>query len=299
MTITTRNYGKPGDFELVSQFLIHHYLPENRDGNWLQPTWEYMHSHPSLDEASLGRIGIWENNGEITAVVNYESSLGEAFFQLHPQAKAIKPDLLDYAERNLYGTRDSGEKYLQAFINDIDQEFLEIVQARGYEHIPERDRPMMKFRISSSLPEIELPDGFRLKSLEEENNLVKIHRVLWRGFNHPGEPPQEEIEGRIKMQSGPNYRHDLNIVVEAPNGYFVAYSGLWFKPVNRYAYVEPVATDPDYRRLGLGRAAVLEGIRRCGIEGATVAYVGSDQAFYHSLGFEPVYTSQCWQIVFG
>ena len=298
MTITFRNYGRPNDFELISQFLIRHYLPNNRDGNWLQPTWEYMHSHPSLDEGSLPRIGIWEEDSEVTAVAHYESSLGEAFFQRHPQAKAIKPDLLDYAEKKLYGTRASGEKYLQAFINDFDQEFIEIVQARGYKHIPRRDRPLMKFTIPTLFPEIELPVGFQVKSLADDNDLVKIHRVLWRGFNHPGEPLEDEIDGRIKMQSGPNYRHDLNIVVEAPDGFFVAYSGLWFEPVNRYAYVEPVATDPDYRRMGLGRAAVLEGIRRCGVDGATVAYVGSDQAFYLSLGFEPVFTSQCWEKIF-
>ena len=96
------------------------------------------------------------------------------------------------------------------------------------------------------------------------------------------------------MQSGPNFRRDLNIVVEAPHGYFVSYSGTWFEGSNRIAYVEPVATDPDYRRRGLGRAAVLEGIRRCGELGATVAYVGSDLAFYMAIGFEKMHTSQCW-----
>lgn len=44
-------------------------------------------------------------------------------------------------------------------------------------------------------------------------------------------------------------------------------------------YVEPVATDPDYRRMDLGKAAVLEGIRRCGELGAEVAYVGSVKDF--------------------
>jgi len=33
---------------------------------------------------------------------------------------------------------------------------------------------------------------------------------------------------------------------------------------------------------------VLEGIRRCGALGATCAYVGSDQPFYLSLGFEVI-----------
>ena len=66
------------------------------------------------------------------------------------------------------------------------------------------------------------------------------------------------------------------IVVEAPDGRFVSYCGMWYEPVHSIAYVEPVATDPDYRRMGLGRAAVMEGIRRCGALGATEAWVGSD-----------------------
>jgi predicted N-acetyltransferase YhbS len=74
----------------------------------------------------------------------------------------------------------------------------------------------------------------------------------------------------------------------------VAFGGLWFDPVNRFGYVEPVATDPDYRRMGLGTAAVLEGIRRCGELGATVAYVGTDTPFYLVMGFKKLFTLNCW-----
>jgi predicted N-acetyltransferase YhbS len=96
------------------------------------------------------------------------------------------------------------------------------------------------------------------------------------------------------MQTGPHFRKDLTIVVETPNGDFVAFSGLWFDPVNRFGYVEPVATDPDYRRMGLGTAAVLEGIRRCGELGATVAYAGTDMPFYLDMGFKKLFTMNCW-----
>ena len=78
-----------------------------------------------------------------------------------------------------------------------------------------------------------------------------------------------------------------------------AFAGLWFEPVNRFGYVEPVATDPDYRRMGLGTAAVLEGIRRCGELGAAVAYVGSGQPFYLAMGFRTLYTQRCWMRTFG
>ena len=127
------------------------------------------------------------------------------------------------------------------------------MQARGYHRLPDEDRGMLRYAIPAPFPPIRLPDGFRLQSLQEDNDLRKIDRVLWRGFNHPGEPPAGGEADRRKMQSVPRFRKDLNIVAVAPGGQFAAYAGLWFDPTNRLAYVEPVATDPDYRRLGLGK----------------------------------------------
>jgi predicted N-acetyltransferase YhbS len=69
---------------------------------------------------------------------------------------------------------------------------------------------------------------------------------------------------------------------------------MWYEPINRIAYVEPVATNPDYRRMGLGKAAVWEGIRLCGNLGATVAYVGSELEFYQAIGFRKRFDSSCW-----
>jgi GNAT superfamily N-acetyltransferase len=98
------------------------------------------------------------------------------------------------------------------------------------------------------------------------------------------------------MFDTPKGRRDLKIVVEAPapGGPFVAFCGMFYEPTNRFAYVEPVATDPKYRRMGLGKATVQEGIRRCGALGATVAFVGNDLPIYRSVGFQKVYVSECW-----
>jgi GNAT superfamily N-acetyltransferase len=295
MPVRVRPYKGFEDFLAVSDFLIRYFQPGNRDGNWLQPTWEYMHTHPYLEEEALDRIGIWEDGKEIVAVAHYEHRLGEAFFELHPAYVYLKADLLAFAEKHLYATSEDGALYLNAYINDFDTAFGSIAKSQGYERHEKHDRPMSSFPIPSPFPPIVLPEGYRLKSLEEDNDLRKIHRVLWRGFNHPGEPPGEGIEGRKKMQSGPNFRKDLTIVVEAPDGNFASFCGMWYEATNRISYVEPVATDPDYRRMGLGKAAVLEGIRRCGALGATVAFVGTDMKFYLDMGFKKLFTACCWR----
>jgi GNAT superfamily N-acetyltransferase len=133
-------------------------------------------------------------------------------------------------------------------------------------------------------------------SLADDCDWAKVHRVLWRGFDHPGEPQvgEQEIEERRKMFDTPKGRRDLKIANQAPDGEFASFCGMFYEGDHRYAYVEPVATDPAYRRLGLGKAAVLEGIRRCAELGATVAYVGSDQPFYLSMGFEVLYNQERW-----
>jgi predicted N-acetyltransferase YhbS len=294
MSITLEQYS-PGSFAAVGELMMVHWQPGNKDGNWLQPAWEYMHTHPLLDKSALHKIGVWKDAGAIVGVAHYESGLGEVYFQIHPAYKHLRPAMLDYAEDHLCGEKD-GQRYSRVFVNDFDLELQDLVESRGYA----RDekyyaRPMSQFTIPRPFPPIHVPEGFKLKSLADENDLVKIHRVLWRGFDHEGEPPPEEIEWRRQMQSGPNFRHDLTIVVEhTATGNFVSFSGTWYEAVNKFAYVEPVATDPDFRRLGLGRAAVLEGIRRCGALGAKVAFVGADLEFYKAIGFTHLWTSNPW-----
>ena len=63
---------------------------------------------------------------------------------------------------------------------------------------------------------------------------------------------------------------------------------------NHVAYIEPVATDPDYRRMGLGKAAVLECVRRSSILGADVAWVGSGLEFYLAIGFKKMFDVFPW-----
>ena len=297
MNITFRNYDHAKDYALVSDFLIAHHRPGNLDGNWIEPMWEYMHFHPALDSSNMGRFGIWEDAGKISGVAHYEWHMGEAFFQFHPAHRHLRKEMLAYAESNLTGiSKKDGQKYLCVYVNDNDMEFVSLVKERGYERDPEGDRPMAKFDIPEPFPSIILPEGFHLKSLADDPDWAKVHRVLWRGFDHGDDVPmnEEEFESRRRMFDTPKARRDLKIVVESPDGNFAAFSGMFYEPTGRFGYVEPVATVPEYRRMGLGKAAVLEGIRRCGELGADMAYVGNELPIYTAIGFKKIHTSECW-----
>ena len=103
MSNEIRHYHGVDDYQLIGNFLVEHYQPGNRDGNWIEPAWEYIHGHPMLDSSALDKIGLWEVGGKLVAIAHYESNLGEAFFQFHPDYRNLRREMLDYAEENLYG----------------------------------------------------------------------------------------------------------------------------------------------------------------------------------------------------
>jgi len=289
---TLRGYGRAGDYDAVGDFLVRTYSTDGPHQNWTQPRWEYMHFHPYLDEASLARIGIWEAAGELVGVAHHEHRLGEVYVEVAPGWASLKPEMLDYATGNLAGTDGDGP-YVAVYIDDRDRAFCAAAAACGFSRTDKRAEATSVLALGASLPRGAVPVGFRVSDIQHDDDVLKLHRLLHRGFNHPGEPDPAELPGRRKMQSAPNYRKDLNVVVVAPNGDFVSLCGMWFEPVNRFAYVEPVCTDPDYRRRGLGRAAVLEALGRCARLGATVAYSGVLE-FYLSMGFRQAYIQHRW-----
>lgn len=293
MNTRFRFYNHAADYQRVGEFLVRTYSTAGEHINWLQPRWEYMHYHPGIKKVDLSSIGVWEAKGEIVAVVHLEHCMGTAYFEINPAYVALKSEMLAYAEEHLCAATEKG-KSLNIYINDRDDKFQALAEKMGYKKHAGFE-PMSHFLIPKSLPAIKLPDGFRLKSLAEDNDLRKLTRVIFRGFNHGNEAPDDGIKEREFMQSAPNYRKDLNIVVEGPDGNFVSYCGMWFEPVHRIAYIEPVCTDHDYRRMVLASATVLEGVRRCGKLGATVVYVGAIKPIYLSLGFQQIFNCSEWR----
>ncbi len=293
MGLIARRYEHESDYSRVGEFLVRTYRTSGSHVNWLQPRWEYMHHHGFIRNLDLRPIGIWETDGEIVGVVHPEHRQGTVYFELDPAHADLRREMLQYAEENLARASD-GTRTLRIFVNDSDGELERAARQKGYEKDGAHEE-MSRFDITGLVPEPPVPPGFRIASLADDDDFWKMHRLLWRGFNHEGEPPPDARADREFMQSAPNFRKDLNVVIVAPDGGFASYCGMWYEPSHRIAYVEPVATDPDFRRLGLGKAAVLEAIRRCGREGATVAYVGTAMPFYLSFGFRPMHRLSVWR----
>ena len=87
------------------------------------------------------------------------------------------------------------------------------------------------------------------------------------------------------------YNSERDLLVCAPDGRSAAACTIWLDPVNGVGLFEPVATHPDFRGRGLGKAVMPEGMRRmktAGMERAIVGFEPNNRAalaLYTSLGF--------------
>ncbi len=293
MAIYFRNYnaqaGITEDYYKVRKFFIKLGYAE-----FTYVRWDWMITHLGLDKSAVGRIGLWEDHGEVVGVATYDTVIGDCYCLALPQYAFLKKEMLLYAKKNL-----AKEGKSTVIISDQDLFFQAVAAGLGYVATPNREYDAA-FHLDETSTDYELPEGFHITTMKQTYDLYQYLRVLWKGFNHElnGEGPfqftKEKEEAAHNEMIRPNVDLNLKVAVVAPDGNFVSYCGMWYDPRAGFAVIEPVATDPDYRKKGMGKAAVLEGIRRVGELGAKVAYVGSAQQFYYSIGLRPFASSSIW-----
>lgn len=280
MSITFRNNGKLLDFA-DDYYKIREFLVKLNNPNYLPGRWDWMITHLWLDKTGLPKIGIWEDNGELVAVAMYDCSLGNAYFCVYSEYSFLKKEMLIYAKDNL-----NKEGSFFALISDQDSYFQNIACELGF--IPTSDGEYdIVYPINLDSISYKLPDGFRITSHDKEHQLIKSKTIL---------PPEKDIEDWSRMFLRPNVNLSLKIEVVAPNGDYVSGCGMWYDKGTEYALVEPVGTRDEYQRMGLAKAAVFEGIKRCGAIGAKKAVVCSNLQFYYSIGFRPCFKSTWWKM---
>ncbi|MGB9357817.1 MAG: GNAT family N-acetyltransferase [Acidimicrobiia bacterium] len=295
MSVTIRHYDHATDYHDVNDFLVETYIRGDTFANWLQPRWEYMHAHEYTQSLPIERFGVAEEHGEIVGIIHFEHDPALIYLQLRPDRRDTASDLLAYAGEHLGGDSTAFEREVIAlYVNDFDESLREVATAHGFRPSADHGEVHARYVLARKIPKAPLPRGFHLQSLADENDLAQIAGVLWRGFEHDGEVPESGPAAQGESQQTPGFRRDLTIVAVAPDGTYASYAGMWFVPENRVAYVEPVATDPAYRRMGLARAAVSEALRRVVDLGADVAWVGSDQPLYLDMGFTPQFRTDLW-----
>jgi len=282
------------DYNKVRSFLF-----ELDNHNYHFGRWDWMCMSIGagwVDPGDIGNVGIWEDNNKIVAISTYDSTLGSAYLVTQEGYGCLKEEMLIHAKENL---KKDGQ--FRVLVLEGDAELQEVASNQGF--FPTQDREWDSiFQINQEKLKYDLPKGFHITSFNEDFDIYKYGQSMWKGFNHEmnEEGPfsfywEKHADKYKRAWEHPNVDLGLKVFVVAPNGDFVSHCGMWYEAGSKTALVEPVATEPAYRKMGLGKAAVLEGIKRCGELGAERAFVGSAQQFYYNIGFTPYTISTWWK----
>lgn len=297
---------KEQDFLKIRDFLKNTMQTAPAQKNWMIDRWIFGRYWGQVMHGTFNTwpetVGIWEDeNNEIVAVVNSPGevlyrTVGEAFFQLSDRdfTDEFYVELVDYAESKFPLKTEQGS-FLKFTVNDDAYQIKNILKERGYILQDWKD-PMAYMEIHNNL-NVELPDGFKIADSNEVSDYQKgfAHGRAF-GYYKNYVPDDDDAEHCYRsLRKAPDYIPELDLSVLDSNGEIASFAGVWYDDQNRVAILEPVGTIPKYRRMGLAQAVIHEGINRARKLGANKVYVGSNQQFYLSIGFQVIYSKEKWQ----
>lgn len=306
-----RPYRPETDFLAVRDMLVRTNDPALPPINWNYVRWEYNRCFvapmlgadltlDSLENSIAGiraweqRITVWQQAERVVGAVLWEDTRpGPAWIQRDRGADALLPAMLTAAEETMKHPETGA---VQVIAYDHDAPLIAALRARGYAPGNEVDEVDSINPIGDELPPVVLPEGFALRSTADECDVERRREVFGRAFNHPDPKDWPSAYSYRCLMQAPSYRREQDLFTVAPDGTYASCCILWYDAPNHMGTLEPVGTRPEFRRMGLGRAVVTEAIRRAAALGATQVVVGSDQQFYHAIGFVKRWESRVWTL---
>ena len=277
-----KRFGK-SDYGAVCDFLIELSRSRRDHINWNWARFEWMYGHPSFDRSLADSIGLWWDGGRIVGAAIYDMYFGEAFCGALEDHGELYPEILRYACGEL-----GDESGLAVAIAEDCADELAAAERLGFAETDQLETVMAIELDALTAPA--LPEGYSFVCLDlAKDSPREIQWMFWQGFDHGDDLREfeEDLEKTLRADLEPRIHFDpfLSVAAADRSGQKSAYCCLWYCASTDYAYVEPVCTVPAHRGKGLGKAVVLEALRRARSLGAKRAYVISDNPFYEKLGF--------------
>ncbi|MGP4080672.1 GNAT family N-acetyltransferase [Pseudalkalibacillus sp. R45] len=207
---------------------------------------------------------------------------GELICQVHPKFPEVAKDVIDWF--------DKITKTIEQKVTVLEKETHLISALEDSLFKPSEQKPEVLNKISlDGCPfPVQLPDKFKgrhIKGSEDLTNRVAVHKAAF----HKTKVTEESY---VNVMNTYPYDSSLDWVIESPNGEFVASCLIWFDEVNKVGLLEPVGTDPRFRRMGLASSVcklALNALCDKGAKTAVVVCTSSDASeLYKSIGFQQI-----------
>ncbi len=302
MAITTKQFQLLTDINLVWDFLVDIYDRENGSG---MPAPFFEHAiRASWMDASYSHLDrLWFDGDKTVAFVYYEAPVTDIYFAVRKGYEYLADELIDYAVTTMPDFDGN-----QQFVLFNGQEFLmEAAKKRGFEMVFEYESRVFDFENELNY---ELPEGYHFVE-PSDIDVLKLSRLCWYGFDHGDEQeftdwdkydvsndwtPAKSHKDCVAefMAPSPHSTHEYDVVIADENGEYACFSGMWWIPQNKLAYMEPLCTSPEHRRKGLAAAALTKHYRTMKSLGATHMSGGEDP-FYEKIGYGKGFHFSFWK----
>ena len=220
-------------------------------------------------------------------------------YQILPEHEwaGIEAEALAWAETRVtelrqYAAQQWGGHLVSGARQDNAQR-IAFLEQHGFRYCGDFAEVNMLRSLDEPIPEAVLPVGCQVRAVAETGEILSraaAQREVWRPWT-VGNVSDDDYARFMRL---PGYLRDLDVVTVTPEGVIAAYVNGWLDPVNRIGDFGPVGALPAYRRQGLTRAALLEGLRRMKGHGMNRVCISTGVSntpairLYESVGFKIV-----------
>lgn len=234
---------------------------------------DWMISSSYLDADMLSKSALFrDESGKLVGVVTFDTEYHDRWYILHSISDEILiKQMIEYAAKI-----DGGAVTVKANLNDAT--LCKALENAGF--VKQYSESVLEINLSCDFS-YRLPEKFHLNGPDSLIDNWQWKLVTYHGFDNEGVPKklsEEEAEAERRLEI-PDYIK----VFAIKDREYAAHCGVWYDG-GETAYIEPVATVPEHRGKGLGKAVVYEAINRARRRGAKRALVLSDQEFYKRIG---------------
>lgn len=219
-------------------------------------------------------------------------------FQVLPEVEwcGVEAEAMSWAEAHIAGLRKHGAPgwggRLESGARQDNAQRIAFLEGHGFRPGGQFSEVNMLRSLDQPIPEAVLPAGCQVRAVEagEIPDRAAAQRQVWQPWT-VGNVSEDDYAYLMRL---PGYHRDLDIVAVAPDGVIAAYVNGWIDPVNRVGDFGPVGARPAYRRQGLTRAVLLEGLRQMQAYGMNRVSVSTGVTntpalrLYGSVGFRVV-----------
>ena len=240
-------------------------------------------------------IQLWFEADELIgwALLTPKEPAFDVFTQPGLRGDARESEMLSWAVEHMSSHAELGN----VWVDEQDHVRIRWLEANGF-GVSDFHFVYFVRSLDDPIDEPVLPEGFHFRASRGDEADARLRSVASHGAFKSKKPFDEYWPRTLRFVQSPIYVPEHEIFVISPDGAVASYCIVWTDSLTGVGHFEPVGTHPDFHRKGLGKALLLESLRRLKAEGMTIADVCTSHdnhaaiRLYESVGFRQ--TKKLW-----